>query len=136
MTRQISEAEIEKMIREAGVGAQFMDPSVPDIGPYGTATNRGRPATTYPTTGEPMGGLFGPAFPGVTNPAIPDYKSPAAPSSPSDNPIRDAIVRQLLQQANEGSGPSPDGYGPDFGDPATTDAPAVAAPHRSSRLRR
>src|SRR4249920_1374230 len=117
--------------------------SIPDVGPYGTATNRALPG---PDTGPAIGSLFNSGFIPSVNPSIPAYSAPAAPEpavtqssletcmlsgmSREACEQREAIAAELARQANtpqqnQGSGPGNDGYadsvtpGPDTVAPVT-----------------
>src|SRR6478735_4674258 len=50
--------------------------SIPDVGPYGTATNRALPG---PDTGPAIGSLFNSGFIPSVNPTLPAYSAPSAP---------------------------------------------------------
>ncbi len=122
--------------------------SIPDVGPYGTATNRYRDAG--PNTGPAIGSLFDSGFIPSVNPTIPAYAGP--PASPEAPVVqselekcmlsgmsreaceqRAAIAAELAQRANTpqqnlGSGPGNEGYA-DSGTPGPdTSAPTVAPP--------
>src|SRR6478736_4853330 len=115
--------------------------SIPDVGPYGTATNRAAPG---PDTGPAIGSLFNSGFIPSVNPTIPAYSAPAAPEpavtqssletcmlsgmSREACEQREAIAQAIAEQ-NQGSGPGTDPGPPDAVTPTTPDvAPPVAVP--------
>jgi len=67
----------EEFARLLAGGPTYTGVSRPDVGPYGTGSNRGADLPA------PMGGLFGPAYDGPVsqNPVIP--AKPAAPVTPA-----------------------------------------------------
>src|SRR4249919_1627481 len=102
--------------------------SIPDVGPYGTATNRALPG---PNTGPAIGSLFDSGFIPSVNPSIPVYNGPAAPEAPVVQSAleqcmlsgmsreaceqREAIAQALTDQ-NQGSGPGNEWFGIGPGD--------------------
>src|SRR6478736_4438527 len=102
--------------------------SIPDVGPYGTATNRAAPG---PDTGPAIGSLFNSGFIPSVNPTIPAYSAPSAPEpavtrSALETCMLSGMSREACEQreaiaqaiAEQGSGPGTDpGLGTPPGDP-------------------